>query len=216
MWEPISPLKGPEGVQICWQDPWGALTECNFVVTNAAENPALCVRWIDYFWSPMSDVGEEGVDWRLSNKGELNLFYEDQAYYTPLDVKFDGRTENKRVESTGFPYMHPTFEQRAMPAAENANSYDSLMYAWTKEYYQPYANDNYFPADFFVPLDVVDDYNTSLTEIKEYAAEMATKFMIGEADLDKEWDGYIQTIKDLGYDDVIKQAQDAYNIYYGK
>lgn len=216
VWEPLSPLKGPDGVQVVYQDPFGALSEAQFVVTKEAENPALCVRWIDFFYSPDPDIGPEGEYWEFSKEGDLNLFYTDQSYYTPLNENFDGRSENVRVESTGFPYVYVSFDQRAMATAENANGYDALMYNWTRERYEPYASTDYVPADFYVPLDVVDDYNTMLKEIIEYSKEMATKFMTGEADIDATWDEYIATIYDLGAELVLEQAQTAYNTYYGK
>ncbi len=215
VWEPISPLEGPDGLRICYKDPFGSLAEGLFVVTKAAANPALCVRWIDYFYNPMSDIGIQGEDWEFAKAGEKNLFFDKQGYYKPLNANFDGRSENKRVESMGFPYAYVSFEHRAMPVAENANGYDALMYNWTREYYVDYANDRYFPASFFVPLDAVEDYNDALTEIKEYAAEMATKFMTGEADLNKDWSTYLDTVKSLGLDTVLKQAQAAYDNFYG-
>lgn len=213
VWEPISPLMGPDGVQIVWQDPFGALTEANFVVTKAAENPALCVRWIDFFYSPMCDVGPEGTYWEFAKEGDLNLFFTDQAYYTPLDKNFDGRSENIRVESSGFPYVHISFDERAKATAENANGYDSLMYNWTREYYEDYANQDYVPAQFFVPLDVVDDYNDALTEILAYYREMSTKFMTGDLDIDAKWDEYVSTIESMGLSMVLEQAQAAYDAY---
>ena len=94
---------------------------------------------------------------------------------------------------------------------------DALMYAWTKEYYEPFASvgQKYFPADFFVPLDEVEEFNTAKVEITEYANEMATKFMVGEADLDADWDTYLKTIDSLGLELVLKHAQNAYDSYYG-
>ena len=216
VWEPISPLKGPDGVQVVWQDPFGALTEAQFVVTSAAENPALCVRWIDFFYAPFADRGPEGEYWEFAKEGDMDLFFANQSYYTPLNANFDGRNENVRVESTGFPYAYVSFDQRAATTAENANGYDALMYNWTREYYEPYASQTYMPADFFVPLDVVDDYNTMLKEIIEYNKEMATKFMTGEADIDATWDEYVGTIESLGLEVVLEQAQAAYDAYIGK
>ena len=216
VWEPISPLKGPEGVQIAYQDPFGALTEAQFVVTKAAENPALCVRWIDYFYSPYQDIGPQGEYWDFAKEGELDLFFKDQAYWTNLSTNFDGRNENVRVESTGFPYCYVSFDMRAAETAVNPNGYDSLMYNWTREYYEQYANPNYVPADFFVPLDVVDDYNTAMTDIQDYYKEISTKFMTGDLDIDAYWDEYIGTIESMDLDLVLEQAQAAYDQYIGK
>ena len=216
VWEPISPLKGPNGVQTTYQDPFGAFTEAQFVVTSAAKNPALCVRFIDYFYMPWSDIGEQDVTWRFAKEGEMDLWYKNQAYFTSLDTQFDGRGGNTRLESSGFPYFHTSFEERAINSAADASGYDTLMYNWSKDYCVKYANTNYFPAGFFVSLDVVEEYNTKLKEITEYVKEMSTKFMIGEKDIDAEWQTYLSTLKDLGLDFVISQAQLGYDNYYGK
>jgi len=216
VWEPIAPLKGPGGVQVTWQDPFGSMAEGQFVVTKNAKNPILCVRWIDYFFSPNNDIGPYGSYWEFAKQGDMNLFWDAQAYYVPNDAQFDGRSENTRVESLGFPYAYVSFDQRAIPAAENANGYDTLMYGWTRKYYEPYATSKYFPQQFFVPLDILNDYSQSLTEIRDYYNEMVVRFMTGDTDVESEWDNYLKTIDSLGKELVLEQAQIAYDVYYGR
>jgi putative aldouronate transport system substrate-binding protein len=44
--------------------------------------------------------------------------------------------------------------------------------------------------------------------------EAQQRWILGSADVDKEWDGYLSRIKQLGYDKVIKVYQAAYDRQY--
>ena len=56
-------------------------------------------------------------------------------------------------------------------------------------------------------------YSVLNGQVDTYISEQRTKFITGEADVQAEWDTYIQTLKSLGMDEMISIYQAALERY---
>ena len=58
-----------------------------------------------------------------------------------------------------------------------------------------------------VPENVIAEFNKTLVEEKK------GKWIVGQADIDKEWDKYKKDLKNLGLDELVSISQKAYDVY---
>ena len=61
-----------------------------------------------------------------------------------------------------------------------------------------------------------DTYNDCWTDINNKVTEMTAAFITGQADLEKDWDTYINDLYDMGLQEVIDVYQAALDRYNGK
>ena len=61
-----------------------------------------------------------------------------------------------------------------------------------------------------------DIYNDAWTDINNKVTEMTAAFITGQADLEKDWDTYINDLYDMGLQEVIDVYQSALDRYNGK
>ena len=54
------------------------------------------------------------------------------------------------------------------------------------------------------------------TDISTYVAEQVGKFLIGESDIDENWDTFVETIDSMGIDVVIDAYTSAGERYFGR
>lgn len=75
----------------------------------------------------------------------------------------------------------------------------------------PYQVD-FFPQRFMkLTAEEQNVINNIFTDISAYVTEMRGKFIAGIEDIDDTWDSYVQTVYDMGLEDVINVYQDAYD-----
>jgi putative aldouronate transport system substrate-binding protein len=214
---PISPLKGPSGLQQTPQtiyQPTGG--QANFVITKVAKNPEAAFRMLDLFYgfdsTTNSVFGVEGEDWERSKPGTESISH-GQALYTVLKT-WGGDPQNRHWSQTA-----PTFRTNEYRNAQAYNPDDPLerwLYDWTKNLMEPYGT-----KDKAVPPMVFTEEQSKLfgelnTTVFAAADEWFANFVTGKADVDKDWDKYIQNMKDSGLDQFLKLYQDAYDAKYKK
>lgn len=88
-----------------------------------------------------------------------------------------------------------------------------LLYKETMEKYVPYGAD----PKMVLPLLVFDQAQATVIGnyepiITSYVTEMTVKFINGDADIEKEWNSYIQELKNKGLEDYLKVYQLAYDM----
>ena len=60
------------------------------------------------------------------------------------------------------------------------------------------------------------EYSVLNGQVDTYITEMRAKFITGEADVEAEWDTYVQTLKDLGIERMIELQQSAVDRYFAR
>lgn len=58
--------------------------------------------------------------------------------------------------------------------------------------------------------------DNNYVEIKSKVEEMRSQFITGVADIDKQWDAYVNELNAMGLDEVLKVYQASYDRWNGK
>ncbi|HUZ17238.1 MAG TPA: extracellular solute-binding protein [Spirochaetia bacterium] len=222
---PISPLKGPQGVQFTAWMPYQAYFSIGeFAMTKADKNPAATMRWADAQYSLeanlWSNFGQQGKDWawpKPTDKGRDG----NPATYELL-VPF-GQVNNDNWAQRGLDFRTDDNWYRGQAITESAESQrglpnkEKVYYDETKEFYTPYKP----PLDTIVPpLFFTQDQASQLadmeTSITTYVASMTAKFITGDANLTSDWDTYLKTLNNMNLKRYIQIYQQAYDTAHGK
>lgn len=214
-WTALPPLKGPNGVQ--WAATYQGISGANFAITDKAKNPEAAFRLADYVYSPdgtmLMEWGPEGVEWKPAGPNDKGLDGQPAKW---VDIRPYAGVEN-HVQNNEWAQMAPTVRTAAWRAnwatnqnALSADGYELFLYQQTKEKYAPYA-----PTEFYTPVFLQPSQTEQVaqlqTNIQDYVTQSTVQFIVGQKDVDKDWDGYISHLKGLGLDNYIATYQSAYS-----
>jgi putative aldouronate transport system substrate-binding protein len=148
----------------------------------------------------------EDVDWVTPPEGELGIDGEQAAYRTLGNWDADITTTHWR--QSGMTYRTSKFRlsQSAVDQFVEVPLYvasnDMLPFAPPIE-------------DLIPPLTFSDEDAGQLTEaqlsVKTYVDEMLTRFITGDADIETEWDSYLETLNSQGLPELLEIYQKAYD-----
>ncbi|MCB0117342.1 MAG: extracellular solute-binding protein, partial [Caldilineaceae bacterium] len=202
---PIAPLEGPSGLRQTPQTPYQPTGgQANFVITNSAKNPEAAFRLADVFFgfdaTTRSVFGPEGEDWVRAEAGDVSISG-GEAQYTVLNV-WSGEEHNRHWNQAA-----PTFRSNAYRLAQTYNPTDPLerwLYEWTRDLMEPYGvTDKAVPPLIFTEdqSKIFGELNTLVYNTKD---EWFANFVIGNADIDADWDTYIATLNDSGLEQFLE------------
>ncbi|WP_217591891.1 ABC transporter substrate-binding protein [Cohnella sp. GbtcB17] len=205
----VPPLKGPGGVQLTQYDPY-QVAPGKFVITKEAKNPEAAFRFADALYDReitlRSTIGEPDVDWRWAEKGEIGLNGEAAVY---KDMSSFGVTQNKHWSQSGIAYRPNSLRLGAV--ASEDNPLESILYKETKDKYEPYRVD---VKSVLPPLNLTVDQSQEIADLSktiyDYTSEMMARFIIGDADVDAEWDKYLKTLDGMNLKRYLEIYQTAY------
>ncbi|MFD2115874.1 ABC transporter substrate-binding protein [Paenibacillus yanchengensis] len=205
----VPPLKGPEGVQYASYDPTG-MTAGAFIITDKAKYPEIALRWADGLYefehTLRSNHGRPGVEWREAEPGELGINGEQATW---AEIEFHGTLQNNNYSQTGPGRRSNEF--RLSSVAKGDTDSEVILYKETKEKYEPYQ-----PKDVksLPPLFLTEEQAAEAADLQktlfDYVEEMTARFVIGDADIEKEWENYLKTLKDMNLARYIDIYQEAY------
>jgi putative aldouronate transport system substrate-binding protein len=219
-YEAIAPLKGPKGLQVTRYNYYGRLSAVNGFVPVTSKNPALVVRWLDWFGSEegtrMAIFGEKGRGWTDADAGSLGL---------------DGRpaTWKEIVVSQSDPYFrnaswgqtYPTIRNEqfrlsqqavADPRAPDGSGVERFLYDFSKRNYAPYglAVEKQLPPLYYSNEDA-EEMALLQTNVNTYVDESIAKFVIGELNIDRDWNTFQTNLKNLGIDRYLSILQKTFD-----
>jgi len=212
---PIAPLEGPSGMRQTPRTPYQPTGgQANFVITNQAQNPEAAFRLADLFYgfdsTTRSVFGVEGEDWVRASDTDVSIAG-GKALYTVLQV-WGGEPQNRHWSQTV-----PTFRTNEYRMAQTYNEEDPLerwLFEWTRDLMEPYGtSDKAVPPLVFTEEQskLFGELNTSvLTSVDEWTAN----FIIGNADVEADWETYLATLNDTGLTQFIEIYQTAYDAKY--
>ena len=203
----ISPLKGPGGVQQTIGEGLD-LGQTSFSITSNCKNPEAAIKWIDWFYSEegyLQGYAAEGM--RKANEGELGLDGT-QAIYAldEVDAPATGTVQNERWIDFA-PCFVPVegtikIKNNTIDATRLANAYDA------HKLYEPYlvAKGTTF-LDFPMALEECEEYLELRSNITAAIDSGFASFVIGEKDIDKDWDEYVKNFESLGVERYLQIVQ---------
>ena len=212
---PIPPLEGPGGMRQTPRTPFQPTGgQANFVITKEAKNPEAAFRLADVFYgfdsTTRSVFGVEGEDWVRAKDTDVSIAG-GKALYTVLKV-WGGEPQNRHWSQTA-----PTFRTNEYRMAQTYNPDDPLerwLFEWTRDLMEPYGTtDKAVPPLVFTEEQskVFGEVNTSVLTTSD---EWFANFVIGNADIDADWETYLTTLKDSGLDTFLGIYQTAYDAKY--
>ncbi|MEC0201457.1 ABC transporter substrate-binding protein [Paenibacillus lautus] len=206
----VPPLKGPNGVRYAALDSTG-MNPGAFVITKKAKHPELALRWADGLYERehtlRSVYGRPDQEWREAKDGEIGINGEPAVW---SELKSYGTVQNIAWIQTG-PSLR-TNDFRLSAVAKGDDDLEVVLYNETKNKYEPYK-----PTDVSTvpPLFLTNEQASEVADlsktINDYVDEMMARFVIGDADLDKDWDSYVKQLEAMNVARYLEIYQEAYD-----
>lgn len=191
----LPPLTGPSGQAYT---PWfidAVIKPGEFVITDNCKYPELAFRWADHFYrleSMMHDKGVEGIHWiKLGVDDKLIGLNGEPAKYQYLRPLTSD--DNAQIN------MGPgwTRDLKNEFARSEGFSYEEFLYNATK-FYEPYKIRRYPYATASIGDTEYAEFNDLRRTIHTFVAETTNRFIIGDMDLERDWDSYVRQLDLIG------------------
>ncbi len=209
-----SPFVGPNGVQYA---PWCSFSIThNGFITKDCEDPQLAFDLLDLCWEKEAAMiirfGEEGVDWAYAPEGTEGLIPGTPASYMLLSDAQSG-VQNKWWNVWSPLYLDYTIGDGRANDGNPLNP-TALAYATVPNL------KGYIPEERVSKIIYTTDESNEIAEIKSnldsYWKEAMTLFIIGDMDIESEWEDYLAELENIGLAKYLEVTQTAYTRSWGK
>ena len=202
-----------EGYDRCWyyHPGWQGI-KGKFSMTTKCENPEILMHYMDTFYDPTENVyfysgrAEDGR-YEIDEDGRINFITLDDAAAAEI---------NQAVPAYGS-FITDSFICR--PASFytdmlKANDGNALVRAAAYKMYSEAGiiNDEIWPRPYMNEDDSVR-LSELRTDIFNVVTEKRAKWVTGEADIEAEWDAYVEQLNRLGLEEFLSILQGAYDDY---
>nr|WP_251047299.1 ABC transporter substrate-binding protein [Oceanobacillus sp. ISL-74] len=200
----VAALEGPEGHQTYNKLSSSVWDPANLVITSENENPAATVRWMDHFYS---DEGAElyymGVESETFEIEDGEAVYKDHILNPEGDITFE-QALSKQLTWLGSinGIIKADYFQGGETAPQSMEAAEKI---------EPFVPEEIWPRFTFTDEENIILQSTG-QDINNYIEEMRDKFITGDEDL-ANWDNYVDTLNQMGLEEVVEVHQNAYNRY---
>lgn len=218
----VEPLEGPDGAK--YAATAGESTSGVFSITTSCEYPEAVMRAFDLFYTEeglfWSIYGVEGIDWVYADEGLTNYLGE-PAYVEVLTAasERDNRSWNQLGSfSRSSNSEYSEIEAVDMSDPESLTSLAASLSLYNAELYSPYKYDSSTLVQASALIFDADDTVTVanyLTALDNYSATMIASFIVGDIDIEEEWDNYVAQMEAYGSLEYTALYQAAYDVYIG-
>ncbi|AEJ61588.1 extracellular solute-binding protein family 1 [Spirochaeta thermophila DSM 6578] len=203
----LPPIKGPQGKA---HTPWfidAVIRPVEFVMTNNCEYPEVAFRWADHFYrleTALHDKGVEGVHWAKVDPSEnliaINGEPAKYKYLKPLTPD-----DNAQIN------MGPGWTRNLKNefAKSEGFSYEELLYNATL-LYEPYKVRRYPYATASIAEENLTEFIDLRRTIHTYVGEAIDRFIVGDLDVEKDWDAYLKELESLGLPRFMEILEEGY------
>ncbi|GHT99556.1 sugar ABC transporter substrate-binding protein [Spirochaetia bacterium] len=220
-YEPIPPLKGPKGVQTTRYDPYDRfhVEQPAAFIPYTSKNPALITRWLDWFMTDegtqMLFYGPKDIAWTDADPGSTG------PNGSPAKIKMI------RMQPGDPWYGNVTWGQAFPEFSDSKNrnlvqnpadmleplgtGLERFLETKSTENYLPYvpALENLLPPLFYG--DGASEVATLTVNINTYVEESIAKFVVGDLNVDRDWNTFQSNLKNLGLDRYLQIIQTTYD-----
>lgn len=216
----VAPLKGPEGVRQSVVTPFKAIKGAGFVITDKCRNPEAAFRLLDFIYSfegsMLLDVGPKGKAWDDATPGKKD-FYGRQAKWEQFENFLEIDNSNWRGLGPTFRSFASVRGTKAQPQDPfAANGLETRLFIATSENYEPYAPKEVFLGNVFLSLDDIEEAAQLRLNITDYVKQSMVRFIVGDLDINADWDDYLEGLKGLNLDRYLNIYQKAYKLKMGR
>ncbi|MBB6734746.1 extracellular solute-binding protein [Cohnella sp. CBP 2801] len=216
-YEAVPPLKGPNGAQFTTHTL--NLGDGTFAITNKAskEQAIAAIKLADFMYTePFATnemYGMSGEYVRPANPGEKDTMGR-QAKYT--ETPENGKVGELR---DGWGQIGPALRTKdyrfSFTVPENPYTlvgYEYLLTLSTQKY-EGFEPKEAFPQSLFIDPEDAENVQHFQTDINKYIQESMVQFIMGNKDLNKDWNSYVEGFNKLNLPTYVQIMQKAYDSY---
>lgn len=186
-----------------------AHTSVQAAITSSCADPVLATQVLDYFYSEeggnLISWGIEGESYTVENGKKT---FTDKIMNSP-----DGRSASEAILDYALPVYgfvnamdNDDYIQMNITLPEQGEA---------RTLWQSLDSGANLPK-LVVAQEDADEYRMILNEVKTYVQEMYIKFITGQANLDSDWDTYMNTLNGMDLPYATECMQKAYNAYQNR
>ncbi|MFG6352038.1 MAG: extracellular solute-binding protein [Oscillospiraceae bacterium] len=186
-----------------------AHTSVQAAITSSCADPVLATQVLDYFYSEeggnLISWGIEGESYTVENGKKT---FTDKIMNSP-----DGRSASEAILDYALPVYgfvnamdNDAYIQMNITLPEQGEA---------RTLWQSLDSGANLPK-LVVAQEDTDEYRMILNEVKTYVQEMYIKFITGQANLDSDWDTYMNTLNGMDLPYATECMQKAYNAYQNR
>lgn len=199
---PLPPLKGPSGEQMWGSRGGNPLQRHKFMITSSNPHPELTMQWVDQFFDPEKAM-------RMFWGYEEIMEQDESGKYVFKGIDEQGELDVKALmKASPGPYTPGIRGPEYYEQLELQHLYDGFEESYRA--YEPYLH----REEICEAANPMIMSNVELIEIQKeidrYVREVKIRWISGERDIDKEWENYKGTLKNLGleqYKQVYEESQ---------
>lgn len=175
-------------------------------IHSKVDDPIELIQWIDFFYSEegiaLANWGIEGHTYTINDQGEKELTeYVNQNPDHPVVTV---------LAQEAFQEMSLVMETENQALYNHEEIYQNAREQWEKASYQ-----NLFPQTMSYSYDESSILTLLLYSIETYVYQSTVNFITGMVPL-SEYDNFVQTILDMGIEEVMELNQNALNRYFSR
>ncbi len=209
----LAPITGPQGVRTTALYPKNQRGS-RFSITKDAQSPEIAIKWVDLAFTDegrnVSYFGEEGVDWRNANPGEIAMTGEPALW---KQITLHNQPHNIAWSHFMPTYFPEGFFDRQVPASEDPLSIERRLWVESKEKYEGLQPDEIVPP-LFMDLEDGQEHGRLRAELKTYVDQSFARFVTGDLDIESDWDSYLAQFRALELEKYLDMVQSTYDRQY--
>ncbi len=175
-------------------------------ITVGTENLDVLAKWLDYQFTEegqlLNNYGMEGISYYFDEDGLPH--YTEDMIHNPDGLNF--------TQASGS-YIHYSAPSLFDSDRDLEANMDELGLAAIEMYNSGSDGAYGLPANMTYTEEETAQLYGSLTDVDTYASEMIMKFVVGELNIDENWDEYVSRLYQLGMQDCIDAQQSALDRY---
>jgi len=192
----------------------------NCLLSAKCEDIETMCKWFDAFYAPANDpLNEEGTLFggmsffgKVGTDVDLN---DETMVYTVLE--HEGIETSTFLAKEGFGQSLFNGWMDGFAYSQDPNTTVGVKAQGTVKNLWPYAETPIVRNTLSLDLDGTDTYNEKWPDINTYIANMTSKFITGELEInDANWNEYLSELEKMGLEEVLEVYQDAYERYLEK
>ncbi|HHU77420.1 MAG TPA: extracellular solute-binding protein [Clostridiales bacterium] len=202
-WAPLPVLRSSDDVEPVWlRNTYGSTVLKNqVVITDNAEHPEVIVRWWDNLFQLENTL--------QTHNGPLGVtLFKEEDGYRKIDMNTLSEEDRAKYDwGKLFPQALPRYTPAGFKILEENPIYDEKTPA--DKLYEPYLT-QVIPSYWAKQEDAAKmaEYSTS---IREYLTQKKAEWISGQADIDAEWDAYLEQLEKLNLQEFIEMRLNALN-----
>jgi putative aldouronate transport system substrate-binding protein len=203
----LAPLEGPNGDRMWNTNPWNVMARDNFAITTVNEYPEVSVRWLNECYDLKYSYQLCSGTWDLNIK-EVG---DKVVYLDPPEGQSQDEFRYKNSPAYTVPFNLDLDAYGKMDLTSNHTRKIDRLNNVYKPFFPPI--EDIFPKAFFT-IEQEEELATLRTDIDGYVSQMFAKWVVGDSDVNKDWDTYLSKLEQMGLSKYVEIHQTAYDAYY--